>query len=177
MTQEQSRYSNLRDSFTALREFIVVVAMLSLLFVPGRVRAVLDDAGIRSLAGVEFDTQELEKSERAVEDAQRNVAKLRRELSIVKDSLFQAKQTQGIQARFDLEDAFAHLDTAQREIIETEANLNQCAETNLNILQRHGINREQKAIAQQSYEVPFDLDHDHPTQPYSTKLDDALLQR
>ncbi len=143
MSTEPTRYSNLRDSFTALREFIIVVAMLSLLFAPDRVKNILNDAGIRSLAGVEFDTTALEESEAAVEAAQDHILELQHELKLVKHELSKAADSHGILAHFDLENAIEHLDRAQRQTIETEMNLSRSAEKNLDFLNQHRVSRGQ----------------------------------
>lgn len=135
MSQEPpSRYANLRDGVAALREFLIVAAVLSILFAPNRVKNVLEDAGIRSLAGVEFDARSLAESEADVQQAHRHIKNLQQELKFALANLSEAA---GTGASFD--DAIKHLATAQRATIETEMNLNRSQQKTSDILQRHGM--------------------------------------
>jgi len=78
-----SRFASIRDGFAAIREIILVLAMLALLFTPTTVRQVLQDAGIRSFAGVEFDEETLVE----VENAGDRVAELEEQLVAAKTQL------------------------------------------------------------------------------------------
>ena len=90
-----SRWANLRDSFAAMREMLVVVAMLALLLTPTSVRSVLERAGIRSVAGVEFDTSTLQESNEQLIAAQTQVDELRNELALTQQQFNQVAVSTG----------------------------------------------------------------------------------
>ncbi len=90
-----SRWSNLRDSFAAMREMLIVVAMLALLLTPASVRSVLERAGIRSVAGVEFDTTTLHESRDELIAAQTQVDELRNELALTQQQFNQVAVSTG----------------------------------------------------------------------------------
>ncbi len=81
--QPASKYAAIRDGFAAIRELILVLALLALLFTPTTVRRILQDAGIRSFAGVEFDEQTLIE----VENAGGRVAELEQQLLVAQQQL------------------------------------------------------------------------------------------
>jgi len=133
-----SKYTDLRDSFAALREFIIVVAMLSVLFAPDRVKAILSDAGIRSLAGVEFDTNALAESKFEVEKARNHIEQLKNQLASAQQELEKSAVAGGKYYDPRLDTVSQLLANAQRATIETETNLNRSHAKTLGILQRHG---------------------------------------
>jgi hypothetical protein len=90
-----SRWSNLRDSFAAIREMLIVVAMLALLLTPTSVRSILERAGIRSVAGVEFDTSTLQESHDQLIAAQTQVDELRNELALTQQQFNQVAASTG----------------------------------------------------------------------------------
>ena len=133
-----NKYANLRDSFVALREFIVVMVMLALLFTPSRVKQILDAAGIRSLAGLEFDTQALKESEAALAEAHRKVVDLKYELAFMQQDL-EHVQTADSRTDHRIQGVLRHLKIAQRDTIETELNLTRSQEKNSHFLEQHGV--------------------------------------
>ncbi len=90
-----SRWSNIRDSCAAMRELLIVVAMLSLLFAPSFVRSILERAGVRSVAGVEFDATTLAESESQLAAAQTQVDELRNQLALTQQQFNQVATTTG----------------------------------------------------------------------------------
>ena len=56
-------WSQAREAAATVRELIVVGALIALVLTPGNVRELLEDAGIRSVAGIEFDATSLAESE------------------------------------------------------------------------------------------------------------------
>lgn len=82
MDKENSKWSSLRDFCSAIREVVIVAAMLSLLVVPSTVRGVLERAGIRSVAGVEFDVDAVQQSRAEVDDALKQIASLQQQLAV-----------------------------------------------------------------------------------------------
>ena len=58
-----SRWTSIRESATTVREVIIAISLIALLFTPTKVRGLLEDAGIRSVAGIEFDATSLAESE------------------------------------------------------------------------------------------------------------------
>ena len=77
-----------------MRELIIVVGLLALFFTPTTVRSVLDDAGIRSFAGVEFDDRTLDE----VENAGSRVAELEQQLVLAQEQLNSMAKSPSIQA-------------------------------------------------------------------------------
>ena len=136
--QPPSKFADLRDSFAALREFLVVVAVLSILFAPGRVRSILADAGIRSLAGVEFDTKALAESEAEVEQARSHIDQLKNQLAAAQQELDKAAFASGKFYDPGLDTVSQILANAQRATIDMETNLNRSRAKTSDILQRHG---------------------------------------
>lgn len=76
-----SRWADLRDFCSAVREVVIILAMLSLLVVPSAVRNVLERAGIRSLAGVEFDVDNIAQSQDELNAALVQIDELRNQLA------------------------------------------------------------------------------------------------
>ncbi len=132
------RYANVRDSVTAMREFIIVVAMLSILFAPNRVKGILEDAGIRSLAGVEFDATNLAESQASVKEAHSNIRELKQQLALAQRELSKVAKDGGSFANPGLGAISDLLASAQRATIETETNLDRSQQKTRNFLQRHG---------------------------------------
>ncbi len=62
MSNPSSRWADLRDFCSAIREVVIVLAIVSLLVIPSVVRKALERAGIRSVAGVEFDVESFAQS-------------------------------------------------------------------------------------------------------------------
>lgn len=81
MSNPSSKWADLRDFCSAIREVVIVAAMLSLLVVPSAVRHVLERAGIRSVAGVEFDVENLAQSRDELNSALAQIDSLRNQLS------------------------------------------------------------------------------------------------
>ena len=89
-----SKYASIRDGFAAIRELIIVLAMLALLFAPATIREILNDAGVRSFAGVEFDEQTLDE----VESAHSRVAELEQQLAVAQQQLTSISQSSAVRA-------------------------------------------------------------------------------
>ncbi len=87
MDKENSKWASLRDFCSAIREVVLVAAMLSLLVVPSTVRGVLERAGIRSVAGVEFDVDAMQQSRAEVDDALKQIASLQQQLAVAHDQV------------------------------------------------------------------------------------------
>ncbi|MGV3484317.1 MAG: hypothetical protein ACO1RT_07855 [Planctomycetaceae bacterium] len=81
MSNPSSRWSDLRDFCSAVREVVLVLAMLSLLVVPSVVRKTLERAGIRSVAGVEFDVENIAQSQDDLNAALVQIEELRNQLA------------------------------------------------------------------------------------------------
>lgn len=89
-----SHWSNLRDGVTAVREMMVVVLILAFLLMPGRVQKFLFDAGIRSFAGVEFDTEKLAAAQRELMIAKSGIDDVQSQLDVVTSSLVELQASQ-----------------------------------------------------------------------------------
>lgn len=81
MTDKPSRWANLRDICSAVREMVIVIAMLVLLIAPSFVKDSLERAGIRSVAGVEFDMDNLAQSRDELDAALAQIDTLRNQLT------------------------------------------------------------------------------------------------
>ena len=81
MSNPSSRWADLRDFCSAIREVVIVSAIISLLVVPSVVRKALERAGIRSVAGVEFDVENLAQSRDELDAALAQIDALKNQLS------------------------------------------------------------------------------------------------
>lgn len=82
-----NRWANLRDICSAVREMVIVAAMLVLLVAPSFVRDSLERAGIRSVAGVEFDMENLAQSRDELDAALATVDSLKSQLEIAQQQV------------------------------------------------------------------------------------------
>jgi hypothetical protein len=90
MTDQPStpnRWANLRDICSAIREMVLVGAMLVLLVAPSFVRDSLERAGIRSVAGVEFDMENLAQSREELDSALAMVETLKSQLDVAQQQV------------------------------------------------------------------------------------------
>jgi exonuclease VII small subunit len=90
MTDQPStpnRWANLRDICSAIRELVIVAAMLVLLIAPSFVRDSLERAGIRSVAGVEFDMENLAQSREELDSALAMVESLKSKLDVAQQQV------------------------------------------------------------------------------------------
>jgi len=97
MSNPSSKWADLRDFCSAIREVVIVLALLSLLVVPSVVRQVLERAGIRSLAGVEFNIEDIAQSRNELDAALAQIDALRSQLSNAQ------RQVQGLAASTPLD--------------------------------------------------------------------------
>lgn len=82
-----SHWTNLRDGFAAVRELMIVLLILAFLLVPQRVGKFLQDAGIRSVAGVEFDWQKFKDAQKQIDLAKTDMQDVQVQLSTVSSLL------------------------------------------------------------------------------------------
>jgi hypothetical protein len=129
-----SKYASLRDGFGALRELIIVVCLLALFFTPTTVRRVLDDAGIRSFAGVEFDDRTLDE----VEKAGARVAELEQQLVLAQEQLNSMATSPNIQADPRFGTVSKILANAQMNAAETGTSLEEAKEKQVELWMRAG---------------------------------------
>lgn len=87
MSETPSRFADFRDGFAAIREIMIVIAILALILVPNKVRAVLETAGIRSVAGIEFDVQQLTDAQNEIAIAQQEVEQVMQTLETAERDL------------------------------------------------------------------------------------------
>jgi chromosome segregation ATPase len=74
---------------------LIVIAILALLFTPATIRSVLERAGIRSVAGVEFDVTTLAESQTELAAAQAQINELQTQLSMAETRFTQAVASSG----------------------------------------------------------------------------------
>lgn len=75
-----SRWTPIRETCVAFREISIVVGILLLLFTPSTVKRILERAGIRSVAGIEFDVEELSQVEEETLQAKTLLVELEQKL-------------------------------------------------------------------------------------------------
>ncbi len=80
-SQSSNRWSDLRDFCSAVRELVIVGAMLALVVAPSLIRQALERAGIRSVAGVEFDVAPIAKNRQELDQALAQIASLQEQLA------------------------------------------------------------------------------------------------
>jgi peptidoglycan hydrolase CwlO-like protein len=84
-----SRWSEMRDFCAAVRELMIVAAVVSLLVAPSLVRGTLERAGIRSVAGVEFDAKTLAEAQSELDNAKKQIDQMRNQLASAQQQLNQ----------------------------------------------------------------------------------------
>ncbi|GAA5507665.1 hypothetical protein [Novipirellula caenicola] len=129
-----SKYASIRDGFAAIRELIIVMAMLALLFAPATIREILSDAGIRSFAGVEFDEQTLDE----VESAHSRVAELEQQLAIAQQQIDSMSQSSVVRADPRFGTVSKMIAEAQQYASETEDDLREVKEKHVELWKRAG---------------------------------------
>jgi len=96
MSQEPTnRWAMVRDICAAARELMIVLAMLALVLFPVLIRNSLERAGIKSVAGVEFELQTLQESRAELSEALQQVDYLEEQLVATQSQL----QTIAVTAR------------------------------------------------------------------------------
>jgi len=129
-----SKYASYRDALAAVRELIIVIALLALLFTPQMVRQVLDEAGIRSFAGVEFNEKTLDE----VEAAGTRVVELEQQLTMAQQQLSAMAQSSSIRADPRFGSVSRILADAQKKAAETEDNLREARDEQIDLRKRSG---------------------------------------
>jgi hypothetical protein len=76
-----SHWADLRDCCSAIREVVIVLTIVSLVVVPSVVRKALERAGIRSVAGVEFDVESFAQSRDELDSALAQIDMLKNQLA------------------------------------------------------------------------------------------------
>jgi hypothetical protein len=77
-----SRWAALRDGTAAIRELLVIVAIAAFLLMPQKVQQFLAQAGIRSVAGVEFDLQTFKDAQSELRLAQTDLRAIQDDLAL-----------------------------------------------------------------------------------------------
>ncbi|WP_040765364.1 twin-arginine translocase TatA/TatE family subunit [Novipirellula maiorica] len=129
-----SKYASIRDGFAAIRELIIVLAMLALLFAPSAIREILSDAGIRSFAGVEFDEQTLDE----VETAHSRVAELEQQLAVAQQQIDSMSQSSVVRADPRFGTVSKMIADAQQYASQTEDDLREVKEKHVELWKRAG---------------------------------------
>ncbi|TWU63441.1 hypothetical protein [Crateriforma conspicua] len=94
MTSESvTRWTQWRELFAATRELLVVAAILLLLIAPGWVKETLKAAGISSVAGIEFELEQVVTSQAELEAAETEIEKIRGELLALQSSIQRSQST------------------------------------------------------------------------------------
>lgn len=129
-----NKFASVRDGFAAIREIILVIALLALLFTPTTVREILQDAGIRSFAGVEFDEETLVE----VENAGDRVAELEKQLLAAQTQLETIANLNTNRADPRLGTVSRLLADAQRSASEMGESLDEAKEKQIELWNRSG---------------------------------------
>jgi Sec-independent protein translocase protein TatA len=83
--QTSNPWATLRDAVAACRELMIIAAVAACLLMPSRVQQFLSEAGIRSVAGVQFDA-------RKFKDAQAEMMVAQTDLQTIQETLNQLGQ-------------------------------------------------------------------------------------
>jgi len=87
-----SMLGQIRESLTAARELVIVMAIVLLVAWPSLVKSCLERAGIRSIAGLEFDWEELVAANEETQMAEETVNNVVVELQSVSQQLNELSQ-------------------------------------------------------------------------------------
>ncbi|TWT79197.1 hypothetical protein CA13_05950 [Planctomycetes bacterium CA13] len=129
-----TKYATLRDGFAATRELIIVLAMLALLVTPETVRDILNDAGIRSFAGVEFDEETLQD----VEQASARVAELEQQLALAQQQINIVSQSGEVRADPRLGSISKILSDARSKVAKTGKDLDDAKGKQMELWEKAG---------------------------------------
>ncbi|KLU03438.1 putative signal peptide and transmembrane protein [Rhodopirellula islandica] len=124
----------MRDGFAAIRELILVLAMLALFLTPTTVREILQEAGIRSFAGVEFDEETLTE----VENAESRVIELETQLALAQSQLESIANISSNRADPRLGSVSRLLANAQQSASEMSDSLGEAKGKQIELWQRSG---------------------------------------
>ncbi|TWU17396.1 hypothetical protein Pla52o_52000 [Novipirellula galeiformis] len=138
-----------------MRELILVLAMLALLFAPSTIREILNDAGIRSFAGVEFDEQTLDE----VESAHTRVAELEQQLAFAQQQLAGIGQSSAVRADPRFGTVSKMIADAQQYASQTETDLREAKDKQVELWKRAG-----KPPRSRPTSVSAEADPSSPTQ-------------
>ncbi|MCC9658198.1 hypothetical protein [Rhodopirellula halodulae] len=131
---QTSSFASVRDGFAAIRELILVLAMLALFLTPSTVREVLQDAGIRSFAGVEFDETTLAE----VENAEARVNELEQQLALAQSQLESIATVSPNRADPRLGSVSKLLANARQSTSEMSHNLEEARSKQIELRRRYG---------------------------------------
>lgn len=94
-----SHWTNMRDGFAAIRELMIVLLILAFLLMPQRIQKFLHDAGVRSVAGVEFDWQKFKNAQAQIDLAKSDMQEVQIQLNTVSTLLGQLQNSEPPAAR------------------------------------------------------------------------------
>ncbi len=129
-----TKYAAVRDGFAAVRELLLVLAMLALFLAPATVREKLSEAGIRSFAGVEFDESTLQK----VDQAGTSVAEIQQQIADVRQEFADITQNTTVRADPRFGTISKMLAEAQRKAMVTGENLDEAKDQQIDRMKRSG---------------------------------------
>lgn len=89
-----SHWTNLRDGFAAIRELMIVVLILAFMLMPQRIQQFLHEAGVRSVAGVEFDWQKFKDAQAQIDLAKTDMQDVQVQLNTVSSLLARMQTTE-----------------------------------------------------------------------------------
>ncbi|HMO13656.1 MAG TPA: hypothetical protein PKD64_04170 [Pirellulaceae bacterium] len=84
-----SRWTGMRDFFAAIRELLVILAILTFVIMPARIKQFLYDSDIRSVAGIEFNWEKYNEAKREIQFAQSEMQEIQRQLDLAQQVLAQ----------------------------------------------------------------------------------------
>jgi len=138
MTAETpTKFAQWRDGFAAARELMVICAVLLLLIAPSVVRGSLERAGIRSVAGVEFDAREVAEIQGDLDSALEEVTRIRQQLASANELIAKVRE-QGVENVIDprLGSISRMLAQTEKEAEEAETSLQRSGRRNHALLQK-----------------------------------------
>jgi len=137
-----NRWAMVRDICAAARELMIVLAMLALILFPVLIRNSLERAGIKSVAGVEFELQTLQESRTELNEALQQVNYLEEQLVAAQSQLqsvaSNARSSGNVEASPGLETVSKMLGSMQSQADDTRRTMRRSLDHTDAMIQRAG---------------------------------------
>ncbi len=143
-SEGSSVVGQIRESLAALRELAIVAAIALLVAWPSLVKSTLEKAGVRSVAGLEFDWEQLAEANEEAQVAERTVSAVTVELESVSKQL----SSLSTQSQPDVNELRALSSTVARlknQTREADATLSRSIATHDRIIKKAPVNAKGRA--------------------------------
>jgi len=126
-----SMATKIKEVFGAMREGVIVIAVIGLLFNPSWIGKIAQEAGLKSAFGMEFIEQQLEESQAETASAQEEVDRIMSELTEVKGQLGELSVAT-LQARPEVRNKINTITANVGTLEERSRTINKSLESSLN---------------------------------------------